>query len=355
MENQKEGSFYSGITKRMVERIAFILLSLVVIVAIGRQYVPQGSSNISTLDNELQSISFSASAVAVYVGDELELEVNTVPESINVTFSWEILDDGILSLESGVITAVSEGETTVKVTSGAYSAQVRVVAKYKPLPESSTLPPLYYEKLIIANYENTLESDYVPEDLVAIPSSYIMTGYNTMYLTEETLAAYEEMYNDMVAEIGSPAYIISAYRSYARQTELYNSAVASYISQGYTTSQAREKALLTTQTPGNSEHQLGNTLDLSLDGNTDHDFGDTVQGMWIAENAHRYGFIIRYPEDKEDITMIEYEPWHIRYVGVYHATYMYVNGLCLEEYAELQEEAEELANEYAELNPATLD
>lgn len=346
---------YITITKLMAQRTVFMVLSLAVIIFICRRTVPQGKQAIASLDTKLQSISFAHSKTAVYVGDELDPGLVIVPGNADVSCVWELRDDGVLDIESGKIKAVKAGETTLGVHVNNLYAQVTVVAKYKSLPPDSTLPPMYYDKLMIANYKNALESDYIPPNMVKIPTQYAAPDYGTMYVTQETLDAYIDLYNAMVRESGGYMHVLSAYRSYARQTQLYNKAVEAFISKGKTTNEARSLALDTTQTPGHSEHQLGNTIDVSNNNDTNHHFHTTKAGAWLKQNAHKYGFIIRYPEDKVDITRIDYEPWHIRYVGIYHATYMYVNNLCLEEYVELQEMAQQEADYYAQSNPAAAD
>ena len=320
-----------------------------------RKTVSPGRTMIKELDRKLQAITFDADKIAVYVGDEIEAQPNAVPKNADVTYTWEIADDGILGVQNGKIIAKESGRTLLCITSGDISAQVRVITKYKPLPPESTLPPLYYDKLMIANYKNTLSPEYVPEHLIKIPDNYTADGYYGLYVSKETFDAYKEMYMAMYKEIKGRMHIISAYRSYARQSELYNKAVQNLMAQGKTSTDARALALNTTQTPGNSEHQLGNTIDVSNDNTTDHNYLKTPEGKWLSENWYKYGFIIRYPADKADITRIEYEPWHIRYVGVNHAAYMYVNDLCLEQYVDLQEQGEEAANDYALQNPATPD
>ena len=174
-----------------------------------------------------------------------------------------------------------------------------------------------------------------------------LLGYGTLYISAETFEAYQALLRAMQSEVsGCRMHIISAYRSYARQSQLYDNAVQRYINAGNSSTQARLLALNTTQTPGNSEHQLGCSIDVSNDNTTDHNYQNTPEGQWLAENAHKFGFVLRYPADKEEITRIAYEPWHIRYVGVFHATYMYVNHVCLEEYVALQQEAEAAAYAY---------
>ncbi len=343
------------ITPLALQRALFIFVAAAAVAFMCKKTVGPGRSAIRAIDEKLLAIEFDSEKIAVYVGDVLEADPRAVPKNASVSYTWEIADDGILNVKGGRIVAAHSGETLLGVTSGDISANVKVIAKPKPLPPESTLPPLYYEKLVIANYKNTLSADFVPKNLIKIPDNYTAEDYYGIYVSAETFDAYKKLYMDMYNEIHGRMHIISAYRSYAKQSELYNKAVRNYMSQGKTSTEARALALNTTQTPGNSEHQLGNTIDVSNNTSTDHHYQDTPEGKWLAENAYKYGFIIRYPEDKADITRIDYEPWHIRYVGVNHAAYMYVNHLCLEEYVELQAQAEEEANDYALHNPATPD
>ena len=122
------------------------------------------------------------------------------------------------------------------------------------------------------------------------------------------------------AEEGLNLWIGSGYRSYQDQEIIYNNYVAMDGVEMADTYSAR---------PGYSEHQTG----LVIDCNTiDDAFGNTPESAWLAEHAHEYGFVIRYPKGKEDITGYQYEPWHIRYVGSKVATECYERGICLEEY-----------------------
>lgn len=159
----------------------------------------------------------------------------------------------------------------------------------------------FIDGILIANKTYALPSDYDPG-------------------TDSTaLAAFDEMQKAAYAD-GCNIYISSGYRSYARQVEIYNRYVAQ---------DGQEYADTYSSRPGYSEHQTGLTFDLN---SIDISFADTPEGKWVAENCHKYGFIVRYPEDKEDITGYTYEPWHIRYLGVEKATDVYESGLCLEEY-----------------------
>lgn len=139
---------------------------------------------------------------------------------------------------------------------------------------------------------------------------------------------YEEMYN-AAKEDGVNLTPCSGYRSYDLQKRNYNNKVAYYESLGYTKEEALEKAATIIMTPGSSEHNLGYAMDIVC---VDEWFEDTDEFTWLMENAQDYGFILRYPKEKQDITNVIYEPWHWRYVGVEHAKKMKATGQVLEEY-----------------------
>lgn len=138
------------------------------------------------------------------------------------------------------------------------------------------------------------------------------------------------------SEDGVVISICSPYRDYDRQVVLFNRKVASYKNRGYSEEEAYDLASNTVAIPGTSEHQLGLAFDFISNNYTslDEGFANTKAGIWLKENAADYGFILRYPEDKVEITDIQFEPWHYRYVGD-AAKYIMDNGLCLEEYVEM--------------------
>lgn len=135
------------------------------------------------------------------------------------------------------------------------------------------------------------------------------------------------MLDDALGE-GVNMYIRSGYRSYAAQEAVLNGYINLYLNKGYSYEQARLLALKWASLPGCSEHQSGLAVDINVTGNTD----SSTAYEWLAENAYKYGFILRYPEGKENITGIDYEPWHYRFVGVGEAKKIKNSGLCLEEY-----------------------
>lgn len=131
--------------------------------------------------------------------------------------------------------------------------------------------------------------------------------------------------------------ICSSYRSNERQEQLYRNKINLLIGQGYSSADARKEAGKVIALPGTSEHQLGLAVDIVdvNNQNLDSSQEDTDVQQWLMQNSWRYGFVLRYPTDKSDITGIIYEPWHYRYVGKEAAEYIYKNNICLEEYLKL--------------------
>ena len=155
-------------------------------------------------------------------------------------------------------------------------------------------------------------------------------------------AVDERCYPDLQAMMdacraaGNSPVICSSYRSYEKQQSLYQNKVNRLAAQGYSQEKAREEAAKAVALPGTSEHQLGLAVDIVdiANQNLDSSQENTAVQQWLMEYSWEYGFILRYPNDKSDITGIIYEPWHYRYVGKDAAAEIYQQGLCLEEYLE---------------------
>ncbi len=143
---------------------------------------------------------------------------------------------------------------------------------------------------------------------------------------------YEMM--DAASDDGVDLMICSAYRSYDRQERLFNNKINKLMGEGMTYLEAYKIGSMNVTVPGTSEHHIGLALDILTGSYTamDDGFGQTKAGQWLAENAPDYGFILRYPKGKEEITGIVYEPWHFRYVGRDYAKDITERGVCLEEY-----------------------
>ena len=134
--------------------------------------------------------------------------------------------------------------------------------------------------------------------------------------------------------------ICSSYRTNNWQSQLYNNKVRKYLSLGYNSEKAKEFASYWVAIPGSSEHETGLALDIVSKSYQilDEKQENTKEQKWLLENSYKYGFILRYPKDKQDITMINYEPWHYRYVGLENSAYIKENNLCLEEFIEYLKE-----------------
>ena len=177
---------------------------------------------------------------------------------------------------------------------------------------------------VVVNKRRPLQpQDYVPPDLVDVPVEYVYSPQ----LRAEASAKVVEMFAAYQAETGRQMQSQSAYRSYGTQVDVYN---------GWVSSLGQEAADLTSARPGHSEHQTGLAIDISSVPAVcavEMCFRDTPEAAWLAANSWKYGFIVRYPEGKTEITGYEYEPYHFRYVGIELATQMHDTGIqTLEEF-----------------------
>ena len=182
--------------------------------------------------------------------------------------------------------------------------------------------------LFLVNRDYALASDYVPNDLTR--PDVQMTSSN-IKMRSEAAAALEEMFQAAKDEMGYTLVAVSVYRSYGQQSAIFERKVKNV---------GKKAALLLVAPPGCSEHQLGLAMDLGCKRNTSltESFINTPEGAWVAENAHRFGYIIRYKEEWTEITGYSYEPWHVRYVGKEHAQRIHALDIPLEYYiAQLQE------------------
>ncbi len=147
---------------------------------------------------------------------------------------------------------------------------------------------------------------------------------------------YDSLANmlDAADEQGYTIFVCSAYRSADRQTELFTESMKTAMADGMSEQEAHTYAAKQYSEPGNSEHQAGLSVDIVplRQQLLNEELGDLEEMQWLAENCSKYGFILRYPEGRENITGITYEPWHFRYVGKEAATYIMSHDITLEEY-----------------------
>lgn len=180
--------------------------------------------------------------------------------------------------------------------------------------------------LTLVNMSNKIPSDWTV-DLVELR--------NNQAIDRRAYESLQSMMDDARAE-GLDPLICSSYRSQEKQEQLYTNKRNYYLDQGYSNDEATALAAIWVAYPGTSEHQLGLTVDICSvsNQNLDDSQEDTATQQWLMANCYKYGFILRYPSDKSEITGISYEPWHYRYVGVDAAAEIHEKGLCLEEYLE---------------------
>ena len=189
-------------------------------------------------------------------------------------------------------------------------------------PETTEPAPAPDEswKLILVNADHPLPEDYT------VTLKPLRNGHQ---VDERIYPELQQMFDDARAA-GIFPLINESYRTAERQQQIMDKYIAGYEAAGYSHDEAVKKAREIVALPGTSEHQLGLALDIIAE----YDSDSTATWKWLKENCWRYGFILRYPADKEAVTGYSYEPWHFRYVGVPTAQEITEQGLCLEEYLE---------------------
>ena len=180
--------------------------------------------------------------------------------------------------------------------------------------------------VLLVNKAHPLSKEYIPEDLRAVHIPFVSTNpIEKTFLRNEAAHALESLYLDACLQ-GLTIKGVSGYRSYDRQAFLYES---------YCSQLGEKEASRISAQPGMSEHQTGLAIDLSchsINYELNESFGKTKEGQWLSHHSYEYGFIIRYPQGKENITGYAYEPWHLRYVGIELASELYRGNHTLEEY-----------------------
>ena len=228
--------------------------------------------------------------------------------------------------------AVPEVETepqTEPPTEAQTAAPEPTTAKAPPvsLPQSADGNPVTVSpdgdnwELTLVNLQYRLSEDYKPTLQAAVEGSSVQ-------LDARVAPFYAEMYAAAKAD-GCTLTPYSGYRTFARQQENFDRKVAYYVSQGLSEAEATAQTQTRILPAGASEHNMGFAMDIV---SASADFISTKEFSWLSAHAHEYGFILRYPENKTEITGVMYEPWHWRFVGKEAAAEMQKSGQCLEEY-----------------------
>lgn len=249
----------------------------------------------------VEEIKLSAYEKTLNIGERFMPIVTMLPENAsNKAEIWESDNTAVATVNKyGNITAIGEGNCTVTVKS---ADKPELSAVFKVTVNAPVKVELtYFDGILIVNKSYPLPSDYNP-------------GVNS-----EAKAALNEMFSAAAAD-GCSMRVVSGFRSYTVQKNLYNN----YVKRDGVSAADRYSAL-----PGFSEHQTGLAFDIN---DASSSFEGTKEAIWLAENAYKYGFILRYPDGKEHITGYKYEPWHYRYIGVENAAKIFSSGLTLEEY-----------------------
>ena len=267
-------------------------------------YIPLDSINTKT-------------TLTVYVGDELDINFKFKPSNATNKSIKYITSSDLLEIKGSKITAKKKGTAilTIKNEKNNISTDIKVIIKKK---KKVVEVKKEEEK---KNYEVVnRDGIYYVEDLMVVNKTYSLPdGYNPGGLSDEFMDAFYEM--QAHAELdGIELWIQSGYRSYYTQEIIYNN---------YVSMDGVERADTYSSRPGHSEHQSGLAADLN---NPDEEFNGTAAAEWIKNNCYKYGFIVRFPEGKEDSTGYIYESWHIRYVGKEWAKKITESGKSFEEY-----------------------
>lgn len=186
--------------------------------------------------------------------------------------------------------------------------------------------------LILVNRTSTVDASYLPSPLVDVADS---RSDRTERMVKTAERALEALYIEMRAAGYKDVSVTSGYRSYEKQDYLYRLYTEKEMKAGISKEEAEKIVDTYSARPGTSEHQTGLCCDMHNLPSADQSFAKKDAYKWLVENAHKFGFILRFPEGKEKITGYEFEPWHYRFVGRKHATEIYRRGLCLEEYLEI--------------------
>ncbi len=178
--------------------------------------------------------------------------------------------------------------------------------------------------LVLVNPKNTLPEDF------SVSLKELANGHA---VDARVYPSLQKMMDDARAQ-GLKPLICSSYRTMEKQKKLYNNLVKKYQNEGFSQENAKKEAAKWVAVPGTSEHQCGLAVDIV---STDYQLlnkeqENTAEQQWLMKNCYKYGFILRYPEDKVEITGIGYEPWHYRYVGEEAAKEIFEQKICLEEY-----------------------
>ncbi len=296
------------------------------------------------------AVFFPADEIILHPGEELHLEVfGNYDESSG--YEPVKLEEGLLFFSSRdeLITVSSGGSLRVRpqavssgkvlsgesgdihVRFGDLGASCHVLILEDPGetvdPLGFVLEPQAIDAMV--NKDRSLPEGWEPPLLTRVSVPTCLTFQEVNHLRRPAAAALSRLFLAAEEEEGFKLVARSGYRSYNTQNHLYQSNINNH---------GQEYADKYSARPGTSEHQTGLAMDITspvMNNQLDDSFGETPEGLWVAANAHRFGFIIRYLKGKEDITGYNYEPWHLRYLGEILAGEIFSRGMVMEEFFDL--------------------
>ena len=295
-----------------------IIVSFLCVIVLGSAF---GASalNKKTDNNVAESASKADSSSQAVTAGEEETD-DTTKALTNDTSSAETTAEPAKSEPSTSASSASTNSTaTTKSTASTAekSDYLYAYAGFNPVTTDMSVP---VEKLLL-NRKYKLPDGYVPKLTEAVKGSGVKMDYRVA-------PHYQEMYNAAKKD-GITLTPVSGYRSYERQKNNFENQIKEYMNQGMNKVDATVKASQIRLLPGTSEHNAGLAMAIYSLSET---FENTKEFKWLQAHAHEYGFIMRYPKDKVNVTKIIYEPWHYRYVGTDLAKQLKSSGQVLEEY-----------------------
>ena len=257
----------------------------------------------------------------------VDVKQSTDKETVFLPVSLALKNEGPIDSPGG--TSDSENNTPAGApdqSALSFTTDLSAYEKYMN-PENAE------EYLLLVNNSKTLDGSFIPGDLVGVINTRA-DGRDTQYLRNCAAKALEALFIEMYAAGHTDVSVTSAYRSFATQEYLHNLYISNQMEANPSLTWAEAKAIGLTYSaePGTSEHQTGLCIDMHNLSSADQSFRYQAAYLWLKDNAWKFGFIERFPENKTEITGISYEPWHWRFVGRDAAWEIYSQGLCLEEY-----------------------
>ena len=306
------------VKKRKLKKLPVVILTSIIVIIIGIIIAVKYIEKINSIEYKLEKIGYTEkeiNTIKELKDNEIEIILNKeynklIPKLLKEEyFLFKNLDSYLEYYKENSKKELKNIVATINVKANYDHYDTDVITKTDTNKNN----------LLLVNKYNYLDATYVPAELTNIPLTYAFDNNQT---TKEVLSAFKNMWS--AAKKQNLTLIVnSSYRDYKSQEEVWNY---------YDDLRGEEYADSIAARAGYSEHQTGLALDIITYGATKNNFENTDEFKWLEKNAHKYGFILRYPKEKEDITGYAYESWHYRYVGIETATEIYNKKITYDEY-----------------------